>query len=403
MSLALIINGCVKNKPVARQISQSLPTVGQFKSLGDMGEIAFEWQPIYQQNIVGYKIYRYDPKIAKYVNIHTVNSKYQSHYVDYGLLAGTKYSYRISCFTKNFESKLSKPISATTFILERVPFVKTVLNLPNMIKLIWRPHPDTHVRGYIVERKSSESKNKWVQIMELKGRLHAEFLDYDVKENRKYIYRIKAKVDDIIFSPPSKAVIGITKARPRIVSGVKASTNFPNQVQLIWNSGQSDILFYKIYRQKTSFLDRKTFVAKVRKLSYIDRDLKKGEGAEYFVTAVDKLGMESNLQRNPTFGAVLGKASAPVILTSACSIDIDGAILKWKKSNDIRIQSYTLKKTGEGRTTETTDVKNIKNSFYKDKNVQRGVLYSYEVVAVDREGEISEPSKTVSLKIGIGS
>jgi len=404
MSLTLIVSGCLKqNKPIARTVDYSLPIVREFQSLGDMGEIAFEWEPIYEQRIKGYKLYRYEPKIAKYVAIATINSKYKSHYVDYGLQSGVKYSYKITCFTDKFESKPSIPINATTFLLERLPYVRTVLNLPNMIKLIWRPHPDTHVIGYVIERKSAKSKNKWVVVMEKVGRLHAEFLDYDVKAGHKYYYRIKAKVNNNILSRPSKPVLGTTKARPRSIRGVKASTNFADRVELIWHNAQRDVLFYKVYREKTSFLDQQRMIAKIRTLNYIDRDLKKGEGANYFVTAVDKTGLESEMQSKPIFGSVLGLPPAPVILEEQCHIDGNGAVIVWRKSDDIRIKSYKVIRMSEGRNIAMQEFINIKENFYKDRDVERGVRYSYEVIAVDKSGEFSEVSKKINLRIAIGS
>lgn len=63
-------------------------------------------------------------------------------------------------------------------------------NLPNRIKLIWRPHPDFRVDSYIIERTKGDDKE--FKNCRSKNRLNAEYIDSDLKPNENSSYRIIA-------------------------------------------------------------------------------------------------------------------------------------------------------------------------------------------------------------------
>jgi fibronectin type 3 domain-containing protein len=92
-----------------------------------------------------------------------------------------------------------------------------------MGKLIWRPHTDPRVAGYIIERKKLYS-NEWKQVGELNHRLNVEFLDKDLETNKAYKYRVRVKTFEGLISKPSKEVEVITKARPKPILDITAFT-----------------------------------------------------------------------------------------------------------------------------------------------------------------------------------
>lgn len=125
-------------------VNESLPKVESLKSLSDMSNIAFEWEPLYNENIKGFYLYRSSDENPDFKLVGTIKDKFQTHYVDTKLEPGTKYRYMMKSFNEQGQiSEDGKVIEVSTAPrLEAVPFVQAVTNLPNRIKLIWRPHPD---------------------------------------------------------------------------------------------------------------------------------------------------------------------------------------------------------------------------------------------------------------------
>jgi len=158
--LILFVSGCqnISPNPPRVIIDPNMPTVTGIKTLSGMTKIALEWEPIYQNSINGYYIYRSDPlkQNGKLHRITTIKDRYVSHYVDTKLIPGTVYYYRMSTFSNNNrESRPSKVIKVKTMqLLPSVPYIDAISGLPHMIKLIWRPHPNPSVVSYIIQRNS---------------------------------------------------------------------------------------------------------------------------------------------------------------------------------------------------------------------------------------------------------
>ena len=196
-------------------VNESLPKIESLKSLSDMSDIAFEWEPLYNENIKGFYLYRSSDENPDFKLVGVIKDKFQTHYVDTQLEPNTKYRYMMKSFNEQGQiSQEGKIIEvSTTPRLEAVPFIQAVSNLPNRIKLIWRPHPDYRVDSYIIER-AKEGDKKFKKIAEVKNRLNAEYIDSDLKPNENLSYRIIAVSFNGIKSEPSQVVSSISKALP---------------------------------------------------------------------------------------------------------------------------------------------------------------------------------------------
>ena len=380
-------------------VNESLPKVESLKSLSDMSNIAFEWEPLYNENIKGFYLYRSSDENPDFKLVGTIKDKFQTHYVDTKLEPGTKYRYMMKSFNEQGQiSEDGKVIEVSTGVsprarrahprLEAVPFVQAVTNLPNRIKLIWRPHPDFRVDSYIIERTKGDDK-EFKKIAEVKNRLNAEYIDSDLKPNENSSYRIIAVSFNGIKSEPSQVVSSTSKALPPQVEHLSASTDGSNKIILTWDAPTyEDFSYYKVYSTSSSFLPF-SVLAKTDKNSYEDIVEGAGKSKYYKVTMVDKDGLESPMPKDGVEGKTLGNPLAPsIILAQSTS---EGINLEWS-DNDTRAVEYEVRRYGGE---QNAVFKGIKEKRLKDVKALPGVEYSYEVIAIDSAGLRSEPSSKV--------
>ena len=289
------MSGCVSSS-APTQINANLPTIQNLKTISDMTEVGFEWTPTPTSNVAGYYLYRSNPNEnnGKMKVVADIKDRFASHYVDANLAPETTYSYEMRTYSENKQiSDAGVVISATTKpLIDSVPFVRALTNLPERVKLIWRPHPDLRVASYLVE-KADISKENWRQIAEIKGRLNAEFIDNDVKSGRSYKYRVFVKTNNGTVSKPSQIIDSTTKQLPSEVINAQATKNAPKKIILTWDSVASDDFgYYKIYSTSNKFLPY-TYLIKTTSNSYEDLINENGATRYYKITIVDKDGLES--------------------------------------------------------------------------------------------------------------
>ncbi len=402
--LILLNSGCVKSsflEPEVVQPDSSLPPVTRLKAVSDITEVALEWKPNYSEYVAGYSIYRAvgDPN-GDFIRIAKIKDRYASHYLDRELEPSTTYFYRVSLFTKDGrESVPVETVKVTTKPRPKsVPFLKAIGGLANQIKLIWRPHPNPKVISYIIERREIDSE-KWKKIDEIKGRLNAEYIDKDVKENRIYFYRVKVKTADGVISEPSKEVKASTKPLPKTVKGLKATTNLPKKIIITWEKNpEKDIDHYNIYRNLfiKDLLYKK--IGETKDTKYVDEVGKDGAVYYYKVTAVDKDGLESLMQDQPVKGSTLPKPSAPKIVSA--TVIGRTANIEWQPT-DNRAVSYTVVKKYRVDLLRVKKIKftHITGTSFVDKSLKPKIKYEFYVIAVDKNGIESKPSKSVTLEV----
>ncbi len=404
--LIIFISGCQNIVPQPQKVvvDPNMPTVKGIKTLSDMTDIAFEWDPIYNDTIKGYYIYRSNPmqKDGKMHRIATINSRYTSHYVDTKLLPGTVYYYKMSTFSdNNRESEPSKTIEAQTLpLLQSVPYIRAISGLPHRIKIIWRPDPDPRVESYIIERNDLTNL-KWQDIATVNGRLNAEYIDSNLPDNKTYRYRIKVETYNGIISSPSAVVKGSTKPLPPMVEGVRASRNLPKMIEITWKkSPKKDISYYKVYRAVTPYLFY-TYLAKTTDNKFDDLIDKNGVARYYKVTVVDNQGLESPKQENPVMGTTLPIPASPVLT----NVVLNGSVVQitWTAGDNRAVKYTVIKKTGSGFDAKTVKYINIQNTSYKDEDIVPGTEYRYSVIAIDKNGIESNPSQEITIDIPKGN
>jgi len=396
-----IFSGCTgqPTPPAEPQIDPTLPTVTVNGHIESMSSIAFEWKPLADPRVKGYFVYRNDPKTEdpKLTRHDTVESRFVSHYTDKKLDPSTTYIYRFSAYNKKLqESDASKTYRVTTKpVLASVSFFDSIGNLPRIAKLIWRPHDNPSVKGYIVERQNIENP-EWIKIATIESRLQAEYIDMNLDDNRVYKYRLRAVTYEGIESTPSDIAKVVTKPLPKVIAELKATTKEPKFISLSWKaSDEKDIAFYNIYRSESGDGSYDYYV-KLNETTFKDEVDEDGKNYFYVVTAVDEDGLESTKQSNPAHGSTLAKPEMPTFIDAI--IKNSSAILRWK-NNDPRAKTFTvIQTTQESWISSTTqEITGIKGSTITVRDLKPDTQYKFQIMAVDANSISSLPTEPANV------
>lgn len=402
ISLALsLFSGCTTQPipPKTVTIDSSLPTPSMNGFIADITSIAFEWKPVSDPRVTGYYVYRNTPgaEDQKLQRIATIDSRFATHYVDGDLKPGSEYQYRFSAITKEGSESVASEtmLVATQPMIAPVSFFQSVGNMPRSAKLLWRPHPNGKINGYIIERQNATDQ-KWTEIATIPGRLNAEFIDRDLKDSQVYFYRIRATTFDKLVTEPSETTKVITKPLPGEIKNITSTSNLPRAITLGWEASSiSDLSHYNIYRSSTpnGLFD---YHVKLETTTFTDTITEDGKFYFYKITAVDKDGLESLQSSIATQGATLSKPQTPTAYEG--KVVNRAAELQWNNT-DPRAVSYTVVKTTKKSwiNRESVDINNITETRFRDTDIKEGTGYLYEIMSVDKNGIRSLPTAAIEL------
>ncbi len=407
-SSILIFSGCIpkENGTSAfklptfseKRLDKNLPTVKDLKAKTTMSRVALEWQPEIKKYIAGYRIFRGENN-KNFKLIATLKDRYQSHFIDTDLNPNINYTYKVSLYTNDGRvSRTSTAKNAKTQTKLSAPILFSISKgYPNRIKLIWRPHTNENTKSYIIQRKE-KGKQDWKNITTIKDRLNVEYIDKDVIPAHIYTYRLFAKSYDGIISNPSKELKGYAKRLPNQIKQVRATTNLPKKINIIWTRANKPAVVdhYNVYSspmKNTLF----SYLGSSKKPQYTDIFETDGTIRHYKVTAVDHDGLESKRSIVTAVGKTVSPSKAPVIIQATVRQKI--VYLKWKDPSG-KARSYTVvKKYWDGWRSKKKKIVGFKSTAFTDTKVQKDTKYTYYIISVDRHGIESMPSKEVVLAI----
>lgn len=402
ISLALsLFSGCAPQpapqKTVTIDSTLPIPTMNGF--IADITSIAFEWKPIADPRVVGYYVYRNTPgsEDKKLERIATIESRFATHYVDHDLKPGSEYQYRFAAITKEGSESVASEtmLVATQPMIAPVSFFQSVGNMPRSAKLLWRPHPNGKINGYIIERQNVTDQ-KWSEVATVTGRLNAEYIDRDLKDGQVYFYRIRATTFEKLSTEPSETAKVITKPLPPEIKNIVATNNLPRAISITWAPSEiSDLSHYNIYRS-TNPNGSFEYHVKLESTNFTDTITEDGKFYFYKITAVDKDGLESLISPVATQGSTLSKPQTPIAYEG--KILNKAAELQWK-NNDPRTVSYTIVKTTKKSwiSRESIDINNITGTTFRDSDIKADTGYLYEIMSVDKDGIRSLPTQAIEL------
>lgn len=403
-SILVLLSACTGGTPKPAQVDKSLPKVALNGYLSDMTTAAFEWKPITDARVQGVIVYRNDPSSKspnKLSQIDTVKNARVTHYLDDRLKPETSYQYRFATYNAKGHTSLasSKLDVKTRPLLASVSFFSTSGSLPRAAKLVWRPHTNNSIVAYRLERRQNGT-DKWQKIATIKGRLNAEYIDTDLKDNTRYEYRLKSVTYNDIISKPSQSATIITKAPPPPVSAINASHGKPGIIEVSWkDANRANIVYYQVYRATSETGRYKLVADRFKKMRYNDKISKTSQQYFYKVIGVsaDNLGGELKAVTAAS-GTTIDAPRGPKNLVAM--VENATVQLTWK-STDSRTVSYIVtKEISKGfMSSETKIYKNIKKTLMIDSSLKHGEEYTFSVVSVDKNGITSAPSNSVNVKL----
>lgn len=400
----LLLSGCGGTpKPADKEsvvLDNSLPLIALTKrgTIVGMTSVAFEWGSITNPTVKGVYVYKKMPIAkgkSKLVYYTTIESRFSTHYVDNDVKPDTRYSYFFKAFSEKGEGKPSRVVTVNTLpVLSSVSWIHSITGMPRVAKIIWRPHSNKKVNGYVMERKTLKV-DKWQEIGIIKGRLNAEYIDEDLKDNFVYMYRLRALTYDGITSTPSVIVKVVTKALPKSITNLRATRAIANKINLNWDkSVQEGFALYHLYRSK-DIKSGYRLIAKLQNNTYSNKIEENGQVYFYKVNAVDTDGLESE-DSKASLGMTLSASKAPAIV-QAKRIG-NTIVIQWSET-DTRSVNYTVNRThkkGWFNEVSKTFAK-IKGHQFKDENIEADSTYSYVVYSVDVHGIESKESMRVKI------
>ncbi|WP_321778692.1 hypothetical protein [Sulfurimonas sp.] len=399
----LILSGCGSSpKPASEfKIDATLPVIEltQRGTFVDMNAIAFEWKAIKDERVKGIYIFKQSmgEDAGELNHYKTIDNRFTTHFLDKNIKPDSAYTYSFKTFSKEAESRMSEAkILNSLPVLQSVSWIKSVQNMPRTAKIIWRPHTNQKVKSYIIQRRTLEDE-KWGNIATIEGRLNAEFIDKELKDDFVYKYRVRVVTYDDIISSPSEIVQVVTKALPISIKNIITTTNLPKKIQIDWEkSTTEDFARYYLYKSEESDGSYE-LIAKLYNNTFIDAVEEDGKEFFYRVSAVEKNDLESIHDKLSIQGITLSKPTTPSLLEATL---VNNKIqIKWRLK-DSRVKSFIVIKKAKAGWFDAKEEEfvDIKGNKFVDGEIGPNVSYYYQVFSVDEFLIKSEPSIEIILK-----
>jgi len=175
------------------------------------------------------------------------------------------------------------------------------------------------------------------------------------------------------------------------------SASTSNQVSLTWNApatSSDPVVGYNIYRAVGSGSAQLVNPSVNTQTGFVDTSVTSGTTYGYYVTSVDKSGVQSvpSNQVSVTVGSVSGTPPPPT------SHQVN---LTWNapsSSSDPVVGYNIYRSVGSGSAQLVNSSVNTPTSFV-DTSVTSGTTYGYYVTSVDQSGVQSVPSNQISVSI----
>ena len=367
-------------KPVSRPANVTLVSA---KAVS--GGIQVTWKEA--AGAATYKVYRKDATNTKWTALTTTATG--TSYVDKTAKAGVKYTYTVRGVAS--DGKTLSPSYNKTGVSATMP--KPVSRPANVtltgakvvtggIQVTWQKA--NGATKYRVYRKDATNTGWKALTSSATG---TSFLDKTAVAGVTYTYTVRGIASDGKTLSSSYDKIGVSAViKPAKVVLISAKADSAG-VLVTWQKA-AGAHSYQVFR-KTAGTGWKCIAKNIHDTEWKDIDAAKGTKYIYTVRAVaddgttrggyDKTGKPATVTKDPTTPAIvtLGKAVAGK----------NGITVTWSYAADAR--TYRVYRKAAGETKWTIVAKNAEGKNWTDKNVTKGVKYTYTVRGVNANGKLS--------------
>ena len=333
---------------------------------GVSGSVAEEYCSSKGNNFISTKTHKHS-----YIEVeHSVKSSYTP---------GIKFKKCDEC-GRLISFKTEKQLTPATVKLTKIT------NKSYGVKLEWKKVAGAD--SYKVYRKVNSGKS-WSYVTTLSDR--TTYADYDVKNNTKYTYTVRAQNEAGSGSYNKTGVTTVFVSAPVPTKLENTSSG----IKVTWKkvSGADN---YYLYRKELT--DSSSKWVKVSKLkskvtSYVDEDVKSGKDYAYKMKAVN--GSYKSDFTEPVDIPHIKRLKTPAAKSVASSKS--GVTVKWGKVTGAE-GYYVYRKTGSGEYTKIATVEGNSKVSYLDKTAKKGKTYIYKIRAYSGVAS-SKSASSKTLKI----
>lgn len=397
------------------------------RTVSKVGKIELHWNPSDEENLLGYLVLRSTSTQAPFVHVSS-NSPFttaQTVYWDSDVQVDVVYFYRVQAVVRDPEGgvvvgEASPFVDGQAEADESPPAAPTDLSVSlddddaGVVLLNWAaPTRDnggeelTGLSHYRVFR-SKETASSFVELAQVAGS-ETTFRDTSVEPLTLYYYTVAA-VDPAKNSGPRSAPLSVNTPGLATPVGVTAIAG-KAKITLAWSpNSESQLSGYEVLRYSDPLQPEVFSRFNTPWPAYVDTPLVGGKTYAYRVRALGSGGLESRLS-DFVLATVLADDLAPAppeflyaklsgntnieVSWRASTTDEDGS----EQTGLHQYRIYRSEGTGSAgfRWLATVDSTTLS---YVDEDLETSTTYSYQVRAIDANGNESEASRTVSLQTG---
>ncbi|BBB33105.1 hypothetical protein TTHT_1617 [Thermotomaculum hydrothermale] len=394
-------------------VPPSIPTGLTVVSTGE-NFIAIKWDPSTDtggSGLGGYKIYRGPSEIAT-VGPNTTT------YTDEGLQPDTEYTYHVRAFdnagnysdfsdgltvrTRPHEEDTTPPTTPQNLQAQTVD--------DNSIRLTWEASSDSGgsgLAGYRIYREDVDNYGTAIAVVDAST---TEYTNTGLQAGTTYRYKVKA-VDNAgnmsDFSNVAEATTTDSSAdteSPSVPTNIQLTALSPSDARISWDASTDNVAVagYEIFQVTPSnnpFQNYDyTLIGQTSETTYVISGLNPGETYNFCVRAIDTSGNKSRYSeiKEITMPNASDDHNPPTppqnlrfvsVSSSSVIIEFDPAT-----DNESGVKLYHIfRNDSEIAQTDTLS--------FEDSDVQVNETYEYYVTAEDWNGNVSEPSNTISTII----
>ncbi len=286
-----------------------------------------------------------------------------------------------------------------------------VANNPSMATLSWTPSAEiggTQIPGsittYLVERCLGGGCTSFAQIASTSA---TTFTDSGLAGFSTYNYRVRAQDSTGATGPYSSVVtVNTPGSLPTAPGNLAAAADRQGPMDLSWTASTSSLGIADYIVQRCQGVGCTTFaqIGTSTGTTYIDSAVSASTTYSYRVQAVDNggnLSPFSNIATNTTVGNQPPTAPSNLTATAVGNSQIN---LSWTAStSSIGLANYVVQRCQGAGCTNFVQIATPTGTTYSDTGLPAGSSSSYQVEAIDIEGNVSPFSNVATATTGSGS